>query len=188
MTNALLLPFSLRALGATDLQYSLLEGLCSVGFIAGSLLMARLADRLHEGQWIAISTLGFALSYILFSLCSSMPLAIAIIVVGGVLNAPSVIGRQLLIQRNTLTQARGRVFSVFFVARDLLYAVGMAAAGLADLIDTRALFLATSIGLLAAGALVLVMPGLRRSTAEWRGACSCCAARRFCRRLNQAGR
>ena len=54
LNNALLLPFATRALGATEFGYSLLEGMSTVGFVAGSLLMAGLADRLHEGQWVAL--------------------------------------------------------------------------------------------------------------------------------------
>ena len=46
----------------------------------------------------------------------------------------------------------------------------MAAAGLADLIGVQVLFLAAALVLLAAGALVQVMPGLRQSAAEWRQA------------------
>jgi uncharacterized membrane protein YciS (DUF1049 family) len=54
LNNALLLPFATRALQATEFEYSLLEGLFTVGFVVGSLLMAKLADRLHEGQWVAL--------------------------------------------------------------------------------------------------------------------------------------
>jgi CRP-like cAMP-binding protein/Na+/melibiose symporter-like transporter len=170
LTNSLLLPFALRALHATELQYSLLEGICSVGFVAGSLLMARLADRLHEGQWIALSLLGIGLTFGAFALSSALPLAMPVLLISGVLNAPSAIGRQLVIQRNTPAKARGRVFSAFFVTRDVMVSIGMAAAGLADLVDVRVLFLAGAAVLFLTGALVLVLPGLRQSAAEWRHA------------------
>ena len=39
------------------------------------------------------------------------------------------VGRSLLIQRNTTREVRGRVNSAFFVARDTVFMVGMAAAG-----------------------------------------------------------
>lgn len=60
--NALLLPFAMRALHAGTFAYGLIEGLPGLGFVPGSLLMAHLADRLHEGQWIAISAVGMAAS------------------------------------------------------------------------------------------------------------------------------
>ena len=170
LTNALLLPFALSTLGATEFQYSLLEGLCSVGFIAGSLWMARLVDRLHEAQWIAIGEIAMALIYILFALSGSIPFAMVFLMVSGLFNAPSAIGRQLLIQRGTTSEVRGRVYSAFFAARDVLGALGMALAGLADLVDMRVLFMGGTLVALAAGVLVLVVPGLRRPAAEWRRA------------------
>ena len=99
--NALILPFALRALGATEFEYSLLEGVFSIGFVVGSLGMARLADRLHGGQWIAMSFLGLGIATMLFSLSATVAMAIVLFAVGGIMNAPSYIGRQLLLQRNT---------------------------------------------------------------------------------------
>jgi hypothetical protein len=49
-----------------------------------------------------------------------------------------------------------------------MYMIGMALAGLADFMDVRALYLAMEVGLLAAGALVLILPGLGRPVGEWR--------------------
>jgi DHA3 family macrolide efflux protein-like MFS transporter len=168
LLNALLLPFSLRILHATELEYSLIEMLCSVGFIIGSLLMARVADRLHEGQWLALSFSAMGLGYMLFALSPTVLFAMAALMLYGMISAPAVIARQLVIQRNTPNAVRGRVNSAFFVTRDVLMATGMAMAGLADVVDVRVPFIVASLVLLAAGALVLVMPGLRQSVAEWR--------------------
>jgi CRP-like cAMP-binding protein/predicted MFS family arabinose efflux permease len=170
LANVLLLPFSLTVLHATEFEYGLQEGLTSVGFVVGSLLMARLADRLREGQWIAIGSLGMAAASFLYALSSSIPLAILFVTLSGFMNAQHAIGRRLAIQRNTTNEVRGRVSSAFFVTRDVVFLIGMAAAGLADLLGVRALFLAAALVLLAAGALVLVMPGLRQSATEWRQA------------------
>lgn len=168
LNNSLILPFSIHALNATEFEYSLLEGLFSVGFVLGSLLMVRLADRLHEGQWIALSLIGLGVANIFFSLSSTVPLAIAAFVVGGFMNAPSYIGRQLLIQRNTAREIRGRVSSAFLVTRDVEFIVGMAAAGLADFFDVQALLVVTSVLVLVVGFLALAMPGLRQPATEWR--------------------
>ena len=170
LSNALLLPFARTALQATEFEYGLQEGLTSVGFVVGSLWMVRLAERLREGQWIAISYIGMALAGIGYSLMTAVPPAIAIITVSGLLNAPSSVARRLVVQRNTPREMRGRVVSAFFVTRDVIFIAGMAAAGLADVIDVRVLYLAGSVVLLAAGALVLVMPGLGQPAAEWRRA------------------
>jgi MFS family permease len=49
--NVLLLPFAITILNATEFEYGLQEGLTSVGFVVGSLFMAKYTDRLREGQW-----------------------------------------------------------------------------------------------------------------------------------------
>ena len=170
MSNVLLLPFALRALNATEFEYGLQEGLTSLGFVVGSLLMAGYFDRMREGAWIATSFIGMALASIIYSFTHSIPLAIAIVTLEGFLNAPSSIGRRLVIQRNTPRELRGRVNSVFFVSRDVLFLIGMAAAGLADYIDVRWMYFSSAILLLAGGILVLVLPGLRQNRTEWRQA------------------
>jgi len=95
------------ALGATEFEYSLLEGVFSIGFVVGSLGMARLADRLHGGQWIAMSFLGLGIATMLFSLSATVAMAIVLFAIGGIMNAPSYIGRQLLLQRRRARCAAG---------------------------------------------------------------------------------
>jgi MFS family permease len=168
--NSLLLPFAIRALKATEFEYGLQEGLTSVGFVIASLLMARLADRLREGQWITLSFLGMGIVGVFYAMSSSIPLAIGLVMVSGFLNAPSSIGRRLVIQRNTTREVRGRVNSAFFVSRDIIFLIGMAAAGLADLINVRLMVLGSAILLAGAGALTIFLPGLGQPAAEWRRA------------------
>jgi hypothetical protein len=105
--NVLLLPFALRALHATEFEYGLQEGLTSVGFVLGSLLMVRIADQLREGQWIAIGVLGMAIAGVAYALVGSILLAIALVMVSGFMNAPSAVGRRLVVQRNTPRETRG---------------------------------------------------------------------------------
>jgi MFS family permease len=164
------LPFALRALKATEFEYGLQEGLTSLGFVAGSLLIAGIFDRMREGAWIATGFIVMALTSMVYSFTNSIPLAIAIVAVSGFFNAPSAIGRRLVVQRNTPREMRGRVNSVFFVTRDVLFLIGMAAAGLADFIDVRWMYFSSAILLLGGGILVLVLPGLRQNKAEWKQA------------------
>ena len=166
--NALFLPFAIRALGATAFEYSLLEGLFTVGFVVGSLLMAGLADRLHEQQWITISILGMGLFNVALALAWSVPAAIAFSAMVGLLNAPSYIGRQLLIQRTTPREMRGRVSSMFLVTRDTGFMLGMAAAGLADLFDVRMLLLVNAVLLFGCGLLSFILLGHGQSIDERR--------------------
>jgi CRP-like cAMP-binding protein len=170
LVNALLLPFALRALGATEFQYGIQEGLTSLGFVVGSLLMAATFDRMREASWMFISFLGMGIAAIFYSFLHSIPLAILTVTISGFFNAPSAIARRLVVQRNTPREMRGRVTSVFFVSRDVAYLLGMASAGLADRIDVRLMYGSGGIILLLAALLVLVLPGLRQERAEWRKA------------------
>ena len=172
LQNVLLLPFALRALGATEFEYGLQEGLTSVGFVIGSLLMARLADRLREGQWLVLSFTAMGLMGLLYSAQSSIWVAISLIAVSGLLNAPSFVAGRLINQRNTPREMRGRVFSTSYVVRDVVYLTGMALAGLADVIDVRLLFAVSSVVVVGAGLLAGVLPGLGLPAAEWRRAIS----------------
>jgi DHA3 family macrolide efflux protein-like MFS transporter len=170
--NSLLLPFALRALGATEFEYGLQEAMTSVGFVVGGFLMARLADRWREGQWIALSFVGMGVFGALYAGSPSVPIAIGLVTLTGFANAPSSIARRLIMQRNAPREVRGRVSSAFFVSRDVVLLVGMAAAGLADVIDIRLMVLASAVLLTAAGALAVTMPGLGQPAAEWRRAIS----------------
>jgi CRP-like cAMP-binding protein len=92
------------------------------------------------------------------------------VMITGFLNSPSAIARRTILQRNTPREMRGRVFSAFFVSRDVVFLVGMAGAGLADLINVRILLVASSVILIGAGMLTQLLPGLGRTAAEWRRA------------------
>lgn len=168
LSNVLLLPFAIRALNATEFEYGLQEGLTSIGFVVGSLLMAKFIDRMREGAWLAVSFIGMAVMGIIYSSLHSVPLAIVFIAISGFLNAPSMIARRLIVQRNTPREMRGRVSSAFFVSRDVLFLIGMSAAGLADVVGVRLLYLISALILLLAGLITLASPGLGQPSAEWK--------------------
>jgi CRP-like cAMP-binding protein/predicted MFS family arabinose efflux permease len=168
--NVLLLPFAIDALHATEFEYGLQEGLTSVGFVVGSLMMAKYSDRLPEGSWIVFSTIAMGIAGILYGLASSIVVAIILVTISGFFNAPSSIARRVLLQRNTSRELRGRVFSAFAVARDVMFLIGISLAGLADVIDIRLLVIVSSIVLVFAGLFTAFLPGVGRPAAEWRRA------------------
>ncbi|MCH7586695.1 MAG: MFS transporter [Chloroflexi bacterium] len=168
--NSLLLPFAIRALQASEFEYGVQEGLTSVGFVVGSLIMARWSERLREGQWISISFLIMGVVGAIYSQTASISMAIVLVTISGFANAPSAISRRLVIQRNVPRDKRGRINSAFFVTRDVVFLIGMAAAGLADVIDIRVLIFGSSILLLGSGLVSLKLPGLGQPAAEWRRA------------------
>lgn len=168
LNNTLLLPFALKELNGTEFEFGLQQAAEAVGIAIGSLFMARFADRIREGQWLALSYLLMALASIWYSYATQIALGIFLIGLIGVVNAPSFIGRQLVIQRSTPREMRGRVNSAFFVVRDVTFVSGMALAGLADVFDVRLLFRINSYALLLIGLMVLVLPGLGQPAAQWK--------------------
>jgi MFS family permease len=168
LQNVLLLPFAIEVLGAGEFEYGIQEGVTSVGFVIGSLLMAKYADRLREGTWLVLSFLGMGIAGLLYALSTNIWVAIGLIGFSGILNAPSFVAGRLINQRNTPREVRGRVFSTSYVIRDVVYLAGMAVAGLADIIDVRLLFAVSSIALVGASLVGAVMPGIGQPAAEWR--------------------
>src|SRR5829696_2529784 len=157
---------------------NLKEGLTSVGFVAGSLFMAKYADRLQTGLWVFVGTMGMGIAGVFYGLSPTIGVAIVFVMLSGFFNSPSAVARQTLLQRNTPRELRGRVFSALFVMRDVIFLAGMAAAGLADIINVRVLLIAASLILCTVGAVALFVPGIGRPAAEWRrGATALRAAR-----------
>jgi len=168
--NVLLLPFAITVLHATEFEYGLQEGLTSVGFVVGSLFMAKYTDRLREGQWIVIGMLGMGVLGILYGLSTSILVAIVIVSLSGFLNAPPAIARRLILQRNSPREMRGRVFSTFGVLRDVIFLIGMFAAGLADFVSIELLVVISGVILIATGVWTQFLPGLGEPATEWRQA------------------
>ena len=166
--NVLLLPFSLQVLKATEFQYGLQEGLTSVGFVAGSFFMARFSRLLPEPVWIIVALIGMGVAGVLYGLSTEVGVALILVTITGFFNAPSSIARSVLLQRSTPREMRGRVFSAFYVMRDVIFLLGMACAGLADIIDIRVLIIFSSSLLFVSAAFTFVAPGLGVST--WRAA------------------
>lgn len=168
--NVLLLPMAIRELGATTFEYGLQEALTSVGFVVSSLIMAKYSDRLREGQWMVLATIGMGFFGVFYGLAPNIWIAIGMVVASGFLNSPLGISRRLIFQKNTPREMRGRVFSAFAVSRDVVFLAGMALAGLADILPIRALVIAASVILVGAGVLTQFMPGLGTPAAEWKRA------------------
>jgi MFS family permease len=162
--NVLLLPFSITVLGATEFEYGLQEGLTSVGFVIGSLLMARFSKLLPEPAWIVVSLAAMGVLGVMYANATSVSIAILIVALSGLAQPPSSVSRSVLLQRNTPREMRGRVFSAFYVMRDIIFLIGMAGAGLADFVDIRLLIIFASCLLFVSAAFTLVAPGLGFST------------------------
>lgn len=166
--NALLLPFSIRALGANTFEYGLQEAFTSVGFVLGSLIMAQLSTRLREGQWLVMGFVAMGVMGVAYGLSHSIVLAIAAVGLSGFANAFTSVAGRLVRQRHSSREYRGRVMSAFSVVSSVFGIIGMAIAGLADVVDIRLLVVAASMLVLLVALLAAVLPGLGQPAAEWR--------------------
>jgi MFS family permease len=158
--NVLLLPMSLRELDATEFEYGLQEALTSVGFVIGSFFMARFSDKLPETIWIALGLVAMGICGIAYAGANSVTVAIVLVTISGFFNSPTAVARSVLLQRNTPRDMRGRVFSAYYVMRDVIFLLGMAGAGLADVVNVRLLIAFSAVLLFGAAAIALVAPGL----------------------------
>jgi MFS transporter, DHA3 family, macrolide efflux protein len=158
--NVLLLPMSLRELHATEFEYGLQEGLTSVGFVLGSFFMARFSSRLPESIWVSGGLIGMGICGLAYAGATSVPLAIVLVMISGFFNSPTSVARSVLLQRNTPRDMRGRVFSAYYVMRDVIFLLGMAGAGLADIINVRQLIAFASVLLFGSALYALFAPGL----------------------------
>jgi CRP-like cAMP-binding protein len=105
-----------------------------------------------------------------YGLVSSIPVAILLVTLSGFLNAPAAIARRLILQRNSPREMRGRVFSTFGVLRDVIFLVGMFAAGAADYVEIRLLVVISGLILIGTGIWTQFLPGLGQPASEWRRA------------------
>ena len=168
--NVLLLPMAIRELGATEFEYGIQEGVTSIGFVFGSLFMARYSHRLFDGLWVFVGYLGMGIAGVLYGLSPTIWVAIVFATLSGFFNSPASVARSTLLQRNTPRELRGRVFAALFVMRDVIFLLGMAGAGLADVVDVRILVIFASLILIVTAFAALVAPGVGRPAAEWRRA------------------
>ncbi len=168
--NVLLLPMAIKVLGGTEFEYGIQEGLTSVGFVIGSLFMAKYAPKMQMGLWVVVGALGTAVGGVIYGVSPTIWIGIIFVAVTGFFNSPYSVARQTLSQLHTPREMRGRVFAANYVMRDVIFLAGMACAGLADVFNVRALMVIASIIPFFVAIAALLTPGIGRPAAEWRRA------------------
>ncbi len=170
MLNVLTLPFTERVLQASEFVYGVQEGLVMAGFVAASFFMAAFAPRLRDVQWIAVGLVGMAVVSLVYAFSTVITSALVLMTLMGMFNAIYVIPGRVIRQRYTDRELRGRVNAVFIVILQTFALVGMALAGLADLIDIRYAYAAAALGTLGVAVMTGFLPAMRQPAAEWRRA------------------
>lgn len=146
MGNALLLPFILSELpGGSEFVSGLQEGVMSVGFVLGSVVMASFAARLKERVWISSCLLGLGGATLIYALSQSVILTLVVAGLIGLFNAPAVITIKTVFQRKTPPKLRGRVLGAYYVGVDTVMVLGLLTRGLGDLLGIRTLLVASAL-------------------------------------------
>jgi MFS family permease len=101
-------------------------------------------------------------------MATSIWIGIVWVALSGFFNSPSAVARSTLLQRAPPRELRGRVFSALYVMRDVIFLLGMAGAGLADVLPVRGMIIFASAILVVVGVVALVAPGIGRPAAQWR--------------------
>ena len=150
--NVLLLPMSMRELDATEFEYGLQEG-ADVGRLRHRLVLhgpvLEQAARDRSGSSLGLVAMGIC--GIAYAGANSVTVAIVLVTISGFFNSPPSVARSVLLQRNTPRDMRGRVFSAFYVMRDVIFLFGMAGAGLADVVNVRWLIAFSAVLLFGVG-------------------------------------
>ena len=167
MGNALFLPFVLSELpGGSEFVFGVQEGVMSVGFVLGSVVMASFAARLKERAWISLCLLGIGGAFLVYALSQSVILTVVLAGLIGLFNAPAVITIKTVFQRKTPPKLRGRVLGAYYVGVDAVLVLGLLAGGLGDLLGIRTLIVVSALLTLLLGFVAAVLPGLRAEAGE----------------------
>lgn len=170
-SNPLVLAFVVSELrGGSEFVFGVQEGVMSAGYVTGSLLMASLAARLPARWWMALwwmalCLFGMGSLTFVYALGNSVPLAVLIMGLVGIFNAPINIATKTLFQRYTPPKLRGRVFGAYYVGLDAAWLLGALAGGLGDALGVRVLLAVTGLVVFSIGLLAASLPGLAARTA-----------------------
>ncbi|HXA41962.1 MAG TPA: MFS transporter [Candidatus Solibacter sp.] len=126
----LMVPLALDHLHAGNSGFPVLEASLAVGATLGALLTGFLQTS-RRGVMIILGASGMAIATIFVALSNSFVLTVIFLAGGGVANMIYVIPMVTLLQENTDSEIRGRVFAARFTVIQIGILVGLAYAGIA---------------------------------------------------------
>ncbi len=135
------------------------------GAFVASALLARRAMRIERwGRVLALGAIGFALSFVVFSVATVPTAVIGNIGLGAGIASTNVAAITLL-QHLVPNEVRGRVFSILMLNQGLAQFVTFPLAAAGELVSLRVLYPVLAVTQVAVvGALLVAWPALRRAT------------------------
>lgn len=161
-------PFAKDDLGAGDAGYGWLVGLWTFGMVLGSTLIGRRLPQHRLASVLFVSSALGGAAVTIAAGVSTLPVALAMFVVGGMCNGTGNVAYQSLIHLRVPEHLRGRGFAAFYAIVNTAQVSAMAAGGaLYELLGGRGSLLIAGSGALLAGlagmGLLATVPASRRA-------------------------
>jgi len=144
-------------------QYGMLAATWGVGTLTASYTLSYLGEIKHHGRILLVSSLLFALSFLIFGLARSLPLVSVAYLVNGAAWICASISSTAIVQSVTPDEVRGRVMSLFMLSGAVAQMNSLTLGLMADWIGLALLVPLTSVlcTILVLG-LIIFVPTLRR--------------------------
>ncbi len=178
LTAFLLSPFialvpavALKLFDNTDTGTSVLITAQGVGAVAGSLVLAGLADRYGRRRLLLVDMALVPLTLVAYALSPSLAVAAVALVVVGMTYVGLLSGFGTVVQLRAPEALRARILSLYMVALGVVYPVGAVVQGfLGDRLGLRAVTVGTAVlFVVTVGAVTLLRPGIWRAFDEPEG-------------------
>jgi MFS family permease len=150
-------------LGLGPGQYGILAATWGVGTLLASYTLSYLGEIRHHGRILLISSLLFALSFLVFGLTRSLPLAGIAYLINGAAWICASISSTAIVQRITPNEVRGRVMSLFMLSGAVAQMNSLTLGLIADWVGLALLVpLTSALCTILVLVLIIVVPTLRR--------------------------
>jgi MFS family permease len=143
--------------------YGLLAAVWGVGTLAASYLLSYVGEIRHQGRILIYGSLLFGLSFALFGLTRSIPLAAFAYLINGAAWTSASIASTAIIQSIVPNEVRGRIMSLFMLNGAVAQMNALVLGRVADAVGMELMLPGASLLCsLLVGALALLVPTLRR--------------------------
>jgi MFS family permease len=156
--------FAVETLDGGTESFGILEAVMALGYLAGSVALATVANRVRKGRTMVLGLLAMGMCLMLVSMTKTTWQACVPFALFGVANAAALIAVDTYLQQVVPERLRGRVFGVRFTLTQGTWAASVFAGGaLASLVDVRLLFVLAGSIMVGAAASGLLVRDLREA-------------------------